>query len=101
MDKMESVTIFFLKLFGVIPRGYYCHFRNMDKVCRYWSLSLELPYQENGYCALLKRSDWDIDEECGEVEVTTFNKDHSIKSKTMEDAHIYGVSMLRDKLKAC
>lgn len=98
---INSVKIFFLKLFGIIPRGYYCHFSNMEKVCRYWSINPELPYQENGYCALLHKSDWDIDEECGKVEVTTFNKDRSIKSKTMEDAHIYRISMLWDKLKVC
>jgi hypothetical protein len=41
-----------------IPRGVYCHDHN--GTCPYWSIDKSLPEQENGYCAYLKQSDWDI-----------------------------------------
>lgn len=87
---------------SVIPKGDYCHFpRGMKKVCPYWSLKEGLPLQENGYCSFIEKSDWDINEERKEVEVTTYNKDRSVKSVTMEDAHIYTVSLLWDQCKEC
>ena len=95
-----KLKLFFLQLIGIIPRGYYCHFKDMDKVCRFWSMNSDLPYQENGYCSFLGKSDWDINEKCGTVEVTHFATDRA-ESKTMESAHEYTISMLWDKCKEC
>ena len=44
-----------------IPKGIYCYDENGN--CPYWSIDKSLPEQENGYCAYLKQSDWDINEE--------------------------------------
>lgn len=45
---------------SAIPSGLYCHAEDdMTRICPYWSKSLEHPYQENGYCALLGEGDWD------------------------------------------
>jgi len=41
-----------------IPEGPYCY--RGDHICPYWSKSMEHPYQENGYCALLGKGDWEI-----------------------------------------
>ena len=43
---------------SVIPKGIYCYDEN--GVCPYWSLDPDLPYQRNGRCAFLKRSDSDV-----------------------------------------
>jgi len=87
---------------GIIPRGYYCHFSDMKKVCRYWSLNDNLPYQENGYCSLMGKSDWDINEESGMIEVTHFSHNpHRETHKSMESAHELTVSLLWDKCKGC
>lgn len=89
---------FFLKLFGVIPRGYYCHFSD-GRVCRYWSMKHDLPEQENGYCSLIGKSDWDINEECGTVEVTHYDGKEVHKSR--ESTHNCHISLLFDKVKEC
>ena len=82
-----------------IPKGDYCH-DSKGNTCVYWSLR-DLPPQENGHCFLVGKSDWDVNEEYGRVEVRTYNTDHSIKLVTMEDTHKYHVSMIWDKLKEC
>jgi len=58
---------------SVIPKGLYCYtYVNGEKVqCPYWKrLSKEEGglYQEDGYCAYLEQSDWDINEEVGVLE---------------------------------
>ena len=98
----RKTKVFWMKLLGIIPRGYYCHFNDMSKICRYWSLRDDLPYQENGYCAFLGKSDWDINEECGTIEVTHFRQNpHRETHKTIESAHEFIVSLLSDQCKAC
>ena len=88
-----KLKILFLKAIGVIPGGYYCHFSDMKKVCRYWSSKDDLPYRENGYCSFLRKSDWDINEECETVEVTHFAQ-HRETHKTIESTHELEVSLL-------
>ena len=81
---------------SVIPKGYYCY---DDKgICPYWSLIPLLPGQENGRCAFLEKSDWDLNEEKGK-EVELFGKD--VKLIGTESAHILKCSLLWDKVKEC
>lgn len=43
-----------------IPKGYYCHDEeDMKLLCPYWSIVRSRPEQENGYCAYLKKGDWE------------------------------------------
>lgn len=44
-----------------IPRGPYCYEHLEDgsiKACPHWGITRFRPYQNNGYCKLLKRGDW-------------------------------------------
>lgn len=90
--------LFLMKTLGIIPRGHYCHFRR--GTCRYWSLRDDLPYHENGYCAFMEKSDWDINEETETVEVTYYAQ-HRETHKSTESAHEFPVSLLFDKCKGC
>lgn len=54
----------------VIPPGDYCYaVGSMDpetgalrvRTCPYWAADPSRPRQENGYCALLRRGDWESD----------------------------------------
>jgi hypothetical protein len=58
----------------------------------------DLPEQENGYCSYLEKSDWDINEEIGEV--TVYNMKSGEKFKM--SAHLLGGnSLLWDQCKEC
>lgn len=57
----------------VIPKGYYCYTtlsvdkstgRIKTKVCPYWSIREDKPYQMNGYCSFINAGDWE-DDWCG------------------------------------
>lgn len=41
-----------------IPAGVYCYDEN--GVCPYWTLQVDKPYQENGYCHFLQKGDWEL-----------------------------------------
>lgn len=77
-----------------IPEGLYCY--DDSGRCPYWDLKAELPYQENGYCAYLNKSDWDLNEEQGNVEL--FKGGQSIG---FESAHNLKCSLLWDSVKEC
>ena len=51
-----------------IPEGLYCYDVN-DKgeyrVCPFWSLDPEKPFQNNGYCNYLKKGDWENEDSFG------------------------------------
>ena len=73
-----------------IPYGFYCY----DKVgtCPHWSMKDELPVQENGYCSLLGKSDWDRNEEHGDIkwqnetgEITRITKPHEMPLSLLWD----------------
>ena len=84
-----------------IPKGYYCHDNKMN-TCIYWGMRADLPENENGTCFLLGKSDCDLNEEADPIEVTHFAQNpHRETHRTLEDAHIYNMSMLWDKLKEC
>lgn len=40
-----------------IPFGPYCFDKN--GICPFWSIRNDLPHRRNGYCAFLKRGDWE------------------------------------------
>ena len=79
-----------------IPRGYYCHDVRRN-TCVYWSLRDELPHQENGYCFLIDKSDWEINEEAGML--GGWYGDGS--SAPLVSAHEIKMSLLWDKCKGC
>jgi len=78
-----------------IPRGFYCY--EGDYVCPFWSSRKDLPEQENGYCSHLKQSDWDINEENGDMKWT--RRDGTPAGTTK--AHEIGMSLLWDQVKMC
>lgn len=47
----------------IIPKGMYCYSRDKVsgkcKVCPYWKLRKDKPYQDNGYCGFLGKGDWE------------------------------------------
>jgi hypothetical protein len=84
---------------SVIPKGQYCEtFGAEAKTCPYWSEVKELPEQENGYCSYLEKSDFDINEETGELEVLYSKQTTPIKKV---HAHEVSWSLLWDKCKMC
>ena len=84
---------------SVIPKGMYCDDED-GKVCPFWSLLLELPEYENGYCAYLGKSDWDLNED--------IDKQGGCKYMVYEtgkvgivSAHDFCCSDIWDKCKEC
>ena len=77
-----------------IPRGYYCYNR---QICPYWRLdTIHIDEQENGFCEYLMKSDWDINEELGEIVWTKSNGEKSITKP-----HEIGISLIWDQCKMC
>lgn len=82
----------------VIPQGQYCETFGADaKTCPYWSEVKELPEQENGYCSYLEKSDFDINEETGELTGTNCADNTKFKCSP----HDVSWSLLWDKCKMC
>jgi len=90
-----------------IPYGYYC-----DN-CPFWDLLSEelYPYQENGYCHYLKKSDWDLNEERDLIVIQSKNKEEigkkvkeifkeEIDQKSNKKTH-FPASLLWDECKEC
>ena len=78
-----------------IPKGMYCY--DQDGVCPYWSINKDLPEQENGYCSFLDKSDYQRNEELGEIqwqngkgEITRISIPHEIP-----------MSLIWDQVKEC
>lgn len=68
---------------SLIPKGDYCYDEKGN--CPYWSIKPDLPKQENGYCSFIEKSDFEINEEHGDLkwqntegEVTMVTKPHEI-----------------------
>lgn len=57
----------------IIPKGLYCY--NKDGVCPFWDRLDGIPKQENGYCHLLEKGDWESEgtmllwDQCKECEI--------------------------------
>ena len=65
----------------------------------HWSEDKSLPEMENGYCAYLKQSDWDLNEEVN----NRILKVSECKTNTVsdKDAHVIFCSLLWDMVKEC
>lgn len=87
---------------SIIPKGLYCHGAKMDEVCPYWGIDTEHPYleQENGYCSYLEKSDWDLNEEEGEIEFIRY-KDGKEIGRFKDNPHNVSLSLLWDQCKEC
>ena len=79
---------------SLIPKGLYCE--EKKGACPYWSLISNRPNQENGYCAFLEKSDWDLNEEASSREVYSARAFQGFRS-----AHFLKLSNLWDGVKEC
>jgi len=70
---------------SIIPEGNYCYTLGADgrfQTCSFWHSDLTRPGQENGYCAYLKRGDWDNNglgllwDQCKECGVNEYQQDY-------------------------
>jgi hypothetical protein len=93
MSKMHKSKI--NKDTSVIPKGDYCY--NEKGNCPYWSMKKGLPKQENGYCDYLGQSDYERNEEKGDIKWS--NKDGIVT--TITKPHEIGISLLWDQVKEC
>jgi len=108
--KRFKIYWFFRKLYdrylrkkdeSLIPQGFYCY--SISKTgklipCPYYESREDLLEQENGYCSFLAKSDWDLNEETGDVQwLNGKTKEPSTKTK----AHKIPISLLRDMCKEC
>lgn len=81
-----------------IPYGYYCY--NEDGNCPFWdSKPGEFPNQEDGYCHLLEKSDWELNEEAQHTTHIVYSVDKELEGKTIaeidDDNYIDPVSGLK------
>jgi hypothetical protein len=83
-----------MKDISKIPKGLYCYDENGK--CPYWSLIKNLPIQENGYCSFLKKSDYDLNEEQGEIHGRNRNN-----GEFVIPTHFLPLSLLWDQCKEC
>lgn len=80
---------------SLIPKGMYCY--DEKGKCPYWSRRDDLPSQENGYCSFLEKSDFDINEEMGDI---PWKNGKGEIEKTTE-AHEIPMGLLWDQCKEC
>ncbi len=80
----------------LIPKGFYCH-DNSGKACIFWTRLNGLPDHENGYCSLLMKSDYDLNEEQGVITWVSGNR----KTKKITNPHEIPMSLLWDQCKEC
>lgn len=66
MKKIDD--IYFINPEQYIPNSFYCHgdFYNEEKktwdyICPFWDYDKTKSEQENGYCHLIKKGDWDFE----------------------------------------
>jgi hypothetical protein len=81
---------------SIIPKGIYCiDYNKRHGLCPYWQTIKTLPEQENGYCAYLGKSDFEINEENGPTEW----KSGDGKRKGTVGPHEIPVSLIWDQCK--
>ena len=108
---------------GYIPDGDYCYkstgiqginedglpYRKVEN-CPFWDVDIDMPYQENGYCHLLKQGDWDMNLDSLDTTIVDYCPDHpELVGKTyrelitMDDCPIplFSTSLLWDQCKEC
>lgn len=85
-----------------IPKGCYCYKETKPyqlKRCPFWSIKANLPEQENGYCSYLGKSDYDLNEERGEMK--WYKGSDRIKLAYTTKPHEIPNSLLWDSCKEC
>ena len=86
---------------SIIPYGYYCYSGiNGTKPCSYWSLRNNKPKYANGYCAFLKKGDWDINKEKRWRSINPKTNKPYGRLKSANELN-YSLSCLWDKIKEC
>jgi len=89
----------------LIPRGMYCY-KEIKKtkngykrigICPYWFIKKDRPKQENGYCAYLKKGDWDLNKEKHKEGKWTDGKGNPIEPPK----EVLPLSLLWDMVKEC
>lgn len=60
------------EVLDVIPYGYYCYMFDPKYRCPFWYKIKNLPEQECGYCALLGKSDYEMNREIHDLIMTRF-----------------------------
>ena len=84
----------------VIPKGDYCYDENGR--CPYWSKDKTLPEQENGRCAFLGKSDWDLNEEKYITEYWVGKKHIQLdRAHSSHELGFPGGGLLWDECKEC
>ena len=102
------------EVLAVIPKGYYCHGEikvinnksdwNNTYICPFWFKIKTRLKQENGYCALLGKGDYELNNEVKWQEIKSINKNNkSKKINKSKTAHEIGLpmSLLWDQCKEC
>lgn len=103
------------EVLDLIPDGYYCHgdyvtnkiLRLLFKkkyvyVCPFWYRIKDLPEQENGYCALLAKSDYEMNRENHDLIMTRFVNGKRKRTLIHCGKHNPSfMSLLWDKCKEC
>ena len=91
----------------LIPKGMYCYKDTKETknglykrigICPYWSVRKGKPKYENGYCAYLKKGDWDINKE-----IKWITRYKNGKESKLQSANKLGLclSLLFDQVKEC
>jgi len=89
-----------IRAWRVIPKGLYCYSYKRGKriVCPYWGMDKRTnERQECGYCFYLKKGDWDINEDHGDIQWKRGDGTDGIITK----AHEMPMSLLWDMCKEC
>lgn len=69
-----------------IPFGLYCCNFTNNNICPFWdSKEGEFPQKEDGYCYLLQKSDWDLNEESSKTAKIIYSHDGSMTGMTIAD----------------
>jgi hypothetical protein len=86
-----------------IPDGVYCHFLHINGICPFWRRISFLPYQQNGYCHLLNKTDFEMNPERNRNQIITYDRENKEVGKSM--AEVFGeyfpTSLLWDQCKEC
>jgi hypothetical protein len=107
MNRLKGISMNRKQAEKVIPSGLYCYqcsrIENINgiptrvqDICPFWSIDETKPEQENGYCDYLGKSDWDINEEVGDIEWRDGEGNTRITK-----AHEIPISLLWDQCKEC
>lgn len=98
-----------------IPYGHYCYEFSAERRCPFWDTKpKEYPNQEDGYCHLLGKTDWELNEESSKSTKIVYSRDGSMDGMSVADLEDdddidpisgkkchFPMSMLWDQCKEC